>query len=95
MGDAKAFKSGRSLPAWLGLVPRRTGTGGRIRLWGNRKRGNSYLPRCWFAARSMLTHAKEAEACITALRQRPLAAECGCRRVGEQVGAYDLGLAGA
>ena len=30
MGDPKAFKSGRGFAAWLGLVPRQTGTGGRV-----------------------------------------------------------------
>ncbi len=29
MGDAKAFKSGREFAAWLGLVPKQTGSGGR------------------------------------------------------------------
>src|SRR5262245_23864581 len=32
MGDARAFRSGREFAAWLGLVPRQTGTGGRVRL---------------------------------------------------------------
>ena len=43
MGEAKAFKSGREFAAWLGLVPRQTGTGGRIRLLGISKRGDTYL----------------------------------------------------
>jgi transposase len=43
MGDAKAFKSGREFAAWLGLVPRQQGTGGRIRLLGISKRGDTYL----------------------------------------------------
>ena len=29
IGDAKVFKSGREFAAWLGLVPRQSGTGGR------------------------------------------------------------------
>ena len=32
MGDAKTFKSGREFAAFLGLVPRQSGTGGKIRL---------------------------------------------------------------
>jgi transposase len=32
MGDAKAFTSGREFAAWLGLVPRQVGTGGRVKL---------------------------------------------------------------
>jgi len=38
IGDAKAFKSGREIAAWLGLVPRQTGTGGRIRILGHGNR---------------------------------------------------------
>lgn len=34
VGDAKEFRSGREFAAWLGLVPRQTGTGGRVRLLG-------------------------------------------------------------
>ena len=43
MGDAKAFKSGREFAAWLGLVPRQSGTGGRVKLLGISKRGDTYL----------------------------------------------------
>ena len=34
MGDPASFKTGREFAAWLGLVPRQTGTGGRIRQLG-------------------------------------------------------------
>ena len=43
MGDPGAFKSGREFAAWLGLVPRHIGTGGRVRMLGISKRGDSYL----------------------------------------------------
>jgi transposase len=43
LGEAKAFKSGREFAAWLGLVPRQTGSGGKIKLHGISKRGDSYL----------------------------------------------------
>ena len=43
MGEANAFKSGREFAAWLGLVPRQTGSGGKINLHGISKRGDSYL----------------------------------------------------
>jgi transposase len=74
MGEAKAFKSGREFAAWLGLVPRQTGTGGRIRLLGISKCGDTYLrPLLIHGARSVLTHAKEMEPWITELcRRRPL-----------------------
>ncbi|WP_420852561.1 transposase [Paraburkholderia terrae] len=32
IGDAKTFRSGREFAAYLGLVPRQNGTGGKIRL---------------------------------------------------------------
>jgi transposase len=40
--DGSAFKRGRDLAAWLGLVPKQWSTGGRTRLFGISKRGNSY-----------------------------------------------------
>ena len=39
MGDPAAFRSGREFAAWLGLVPRHDGTGGRVRMLGISKRG--------------------------------------------------------
>jgi len=71
IGDARVFKSGREFAAWLGLVPRQTGTGGRIRLLGISKRGDTYLRTLLIhGARSVLTHAKEPEQWITDLCQR-------------------------
>ena len=49
VGDMKSFRSGREFAAFLGLVPRQSGTGGRVRLLGISKRGDSYL-------RSLLVH---------------------------------------
>jgi transposase len=43
ISDASAFKNGRQLAAWLGLVPRQHATGGKERLLGMSKRGDSYL----------------------------------------------------
>src|SRR5262247_229963 len=43
VSDASAFKNGRQFAAWLGLVPRQYSTGGRERLLGISKRGDSYL----------------------------------------------------
>jgi len=43
IGDIKAFKSGRELAAWLGLVPKQRSTGGETTLLGISKRGDSYL----------------------------------------------------
>jgi transposase len=60
MGEASAYKSAREFCAWLGMVPRQSGTGGKIRLQGISKRGDTYLRTLLIhGARSVLTHAKE------------------------------------
>ncbi len=43
IGDIHAFKNGRELAAWLGLVPRQHTTGGKSTLLGISKRGDVYL----------------------------------------------------
>ena len=43
--DPSAFKSGRDLAAWIGLVPRQNSTGGKERLGGITKQGDRYLRR--------------------------------------------------
>lgn len=59
MGDAKTFKSGREFASFLGLVPRQSGTGGKIRLGSISKRGDPYLRTLLIhGARSVLCHAK-------------------------------------
>jgi transposase len=71
MGDAKAFKSGREFAAWLGLVPRQTGTGGRVRLLGISKRGDKYLRTLLIhGARAVLTHSKSPPEWLTELMKR-------------------------
>jgi len=49
IGDGRSFKNGRQLSAWLGLVPRQESSGGKTRLLGISKRGDSYL-------RTLLVH---------------------------------------
>ena len=41
--DPKAFKSGRALAAWIGLVPRQNSSGGKEKLGGITKQGDRYL----------------------------------------------------
>lgn len=53
VGDASSFAKARDLGAWLGLVPRQHTTGGRPRLLGISKRGNTYL-------RTLLVHGARA-----------------------------------
>jgi len=43
IGDAKTFASARQLAAWMGLVPRQHSTGGKAKLLGISKRGDTYL----------------------------------------------------
>ena len=43
IADWKAFSSGRSLAAWIGLVPKQHTTGGKDRLGSITKQGNRYL----------------------------------------------------
>jgi len=50
LGDGKQFRRGRDASASLGLVPRQHSTGGKDRLLGISKRGDSHL-------RSLLVHA--------------------------------------
>ena len=59
MGDPATFRSGREFAAWLGLVPRHSGTGGRVRMLGISKRGNTYLRTLLIhGARAMLARGK-------------------------------------
>lgn len=53
VGDASNFAKARDLGAWLGLVPRQHTTGGKARLLGISKRGNTYL-------RTLLIHGARA-----------------------------------
>ena len=43
VADPKAFKTGRNLAAWVGLVPRQNSSGGKERLGGITKQGDRYL----------------------------------------------------
>lgn len=61
VGDGKGFRNGRQLAAYLGLVPRQASSGGKDRLLGISKRGDSYL-------RSLLIHG--ARAVIHHVRRR-------------------------
>jgi transposase len=71
MGDPKAFRSGREFASWVGLVPGQTGTGGKTRLLGISKRGDTYLRTLLIhGARSVLMHAKQPGAWVEELGKR-------------------------
>jgi transposase len=55
IGNGAAFRKGREFAAWVGLVPREHSTGGKQKLLGISKRGNSYLRRLFVqGARAVL-----------------------------------------
>lgn len=59
VGNASTFRNGRELAAWLGLVPRQFTTGGKPKLLGIGKRGNTYVRRMFIhGARSVMQHLK-------------------------------------
>ena len=62
IGNAQAFRSGREFAAYLGLVPRQNGSGGKGKLGGISKRGDVYL-------RTLLIHG--ARSVISSSRQLP------------------------
>ena len=90
MGDAKTFRSGREFAAWIGLVPRQTGSGGKVQLLGISKRGDVSAqaadPRC----PKCVVSCKRAGA-VGRRNQEAATAECGDRGAGEQDSPHDLG----
>jgi transposase len=71
MGDAKAFRSGREFAAWAGLVPKQTGSGGKVNLHGISKRGDTYLRTLLIhGARSVLINAKEPRPWVEQMKKR-------------------------
>ena len=62
LGDAKSFKNARQVPAWLGMVPRHEGTGGKAKLGRISKRGDVYV-------RTLLIHG--ARSVIRQLERKP------------------------
>ena len=60
LGDGNAFTKGRDFAASLGLTPRQHSTGGKDRLLGISKRGDSYLRKLLVhGARSVIRFAKD------------------------------------
>ncbi len=57
IGNGAAFRKGREFAAWMGVVPREHSTGGKQKLLGISKRGNSYLRRLFVqGARAVMQH---------------------------------------
>lgn len=76
VGDARQFKSGRQLAAWLGLVPNQHSSGGKERLGSISKRGDTYL-------RTLLIHGARSVLNASAKKTDPRSIwinEVKCRR---------------
>jgi transposase len=75
VANPNIFRSGREFAAWLGLVPRQNSTGGKARLGGISKRGDSYLRRLLVnSAHTVLLCSKAAKAdpwLISLLNRKP------------------------
>lgn len=91
VGDAGAFESGREFAAFVGLVPRQSGTGGVVRLGAISKRGDPYL-------RTLLIHGARAAVFAGKDKRSPgriaiaeAAVQRGRRDNGKQDGAYAMG----
>jgi transposase len=62
VGNARQFKKGRHMSAWLGVVPKQYSTGGRSRLGKISKRGNRYIRSLMVGgARAVVQHAGKKE----------------------------------
>ena len=77
LGTGHDFRHGRQVAAWLGLVPRQHSSGGKTRLAGISKRGNSYLRR-------LLIHG--ARAVVSRARTKTDAASVWIRQLVARVG---------
>jgi transposase len=64
-GSTQDFKNGREFAAYLGLVPRQHSTGGKRRLLGISKRGDSYI-------RTLLIHGSRAVLRSMKMNREPL-----------------------
>lgn len=62
VGDARLFRNGRSLAAWIGLTPKQHSSGGKTLLLGISRRGDGYLRRqLMHGARSLVKVARGRE----------------------------------
>ncbi len=64
VGNAKEFKNGRQLAAWLGLVPKQHSSGGKPLLLGISKRGDAYL-------RTLMVHGARSAVRVAVNKQTP------------------------
>ena len=71
LGDGSAFSKGRDFAASLGLTPRQHSTGGKERLLGISKRGDSYLRKLLVhGARAVIHHSKHRDDGLSSLLKK-------------------------
>lgn len=65
VGNARMFRRGRDMSAWLGLVPRQYSTGGKASMGSISKRGNAYLRQvCIQGAHALYSHMKREKSAL-------------------------------
>jgi transposase len=92
MGSPTAFKDAREFAAWIGLVPKQTGTGGRVRQLGISKRGDCVSANLADARSTSGGQVGPGIQLAVAERiaQAPTVQRCGCRGC-QQACQNDLG----
>ena len=95
IADARSFKNGRQVSAWLGLVPRQNSSGGKPTLLGMSKRGDAYLRTLLIhGARSAILSAKNkadnTQGWLTNLLKRATSEYCRCG-TGQQERTHRVG----
>jgi transposase len=83
IGAPHAFRDGRELAAWLGLVPRQHSSGGKPRLLGISKRGDTAL-------RTLLIHGARAVIRMAATKPELTDSWVKCRRRHKNIAAVAL-----
>ena len=94
VGDPRNFASGRHFAAWLGLTPKQHSTGGKEKLGGISKRGDSYIRRLLIhgARATCGSRAERSDEKRLALRaSEPAAFQRRHRRLGKQDSSSRVG----
>jgi transposase len=91
IGNGAAFRKGRALAAWVGMVPRECSTGGKQKLLGISKRGNAYLRTGRAPRATTATQAGSRPPCLVRATAGAHAPECSHRCFGQQTGSHGLG----
>jgi transposase len=71
VADAKVFRSGRHFAAWIGLVPRQNGTGGKVHLGPISKKGDPYIRKLLVLGATAVTHLLKVFLELSLLRSPP------------------------